>query len=128
MKLLYSVLIFILAIIVHELGHYLGYKLAKRKPFFQFKWYLIYAECENRLTLTLKQYFSIGLLGISFGLIVISFTNDSIFILTYLLACCIDFSIIFEILSVPKEERDMTLFDKSEKDYFKAKAEFDKNK
>jgi len=128
MKPLYLFLLFILAILVHELGHYVSYRLCRRKAFFKFNWWGIEAECEDRLTLTLRQYFWIGISGVSWGLIIISFSNDANTILVYLLACCIDFSIIFQIIQVPKKDRSMTLFEHSEKEYFKNKLEMKKTR
>lgn len=123
MKLIYTILLFLLAVIIHELGHYFSYRLTKRKAFFKFHWWGITAECENRFTLTLQQYFFIALNGILWGLVVIRFTGDVIYISAYLLMCCLDFSICFSILGEPFKNWNMTLFQKIEKEYEKSKKE-----
>ena len=84
-----SVCIFFIAVVVHEFGHYVGFRMFGIKPKIKFKWWGIGMTHPNYYRLAPFQVFLITLLGVYTGYEVIYFADYSLMI-PYLLACLID--------------------------------------
>jgi hypothetical protein len=100
---------FIPAIIIHELGHYLAYRYFGFKPSIKFKWYGILLGENVFHKAKPYQAYLITITGILAGLPFV--VHDDSLLVVYLFICMIDFVIILNILSIPKEFKDKPLID-----------------
>jgi len=102
-----------IAIIPHELGHYLGYRWFGQKPKIRFTRYGVIMIGEKvQLELNSYQRTVVAEMGIIFGYLFLDFMNVSNnIILTYLIMCLFDIYIVFEIFQMKKEWRKLKVKD-----------------
>jgi len=93
---LIKILIWILvALIIHELGHYIGFRIYGIKPKLAWHYGAITIGEKEMYLLNSKQAVIVGLAGIIAGLIMIIITLPSLaFYLGYFIACSFDLSVI----------------------------------
>lgn len=105
MNILIALGIFIIATIVHEFGHWIGFKLFKYSPNIKFHWYGISVGDNCFFALSVKEALITTLLGILFGYAIIGFAfTDPSYILIYLLVCAVDITNAIMLLSIkPKD-------------------------
>lgn len=104
-------LLILITIIIHELGHYLAFRLCGKKPSIKFTWFGIVLGDNIWYSLNPKQMLIITASGVLTGLCVINLSNNYEYILIYLIGCCIDLTNIIAISSIPKKYKDLSLFE-----------------
>ena len=110
MNTMIEISLMILAVIIHELGHILGYWLFGYKTKLRFSGLLLRVELINKtdeLDLTIWSEILIVFLGILFGLPFVLFTKDLWCIFIYLLACSVDFGSLFGLLEIKNKKQKM---------------------
>jgi hypothetical protein len=97
-------------IVVHEYGHYLGFRYYKYKPKLKLRWAGIITIGENVTVKTLKQSVIILYAGVMFGLIptLVFFSKTPDNIIFYILLSMIDIAQIIIIGLLPKNQRNMS--------------------
>jgi hypothetical protein len=111
-----EIIIFVLAVIVHEIGHYLSYISLGVKPSIKLTWFggiLMGGNVYYKLT-PLKAYF-VNVSGILYGAVVLSMLHVSINLwLIYVISCSIDVVNVLQLLSLPKKWKNNTLLEISQ--------------
>ena len=106
-------------IIVHELGHYIGFRYCGVNPKFTWHWGALCIGEKEMNYLTSKQAVIVGLAGIILGMITILFMTDSVTLwLLYLVACCFDMTIVAIYTETWKDPRPMWQIDRERTDKF----------
>ena len=109
-ELIYWLLVMIGTIIIHELGHYIGFRIFKMKPKFKITW--IGISCGAKIYHRLKplQFFVVLWMGILSGYFFLMVFDPHINLLFfYLLISSIDIYNIMWIMSLKKESIDKPL-------------------
>lgn len=104
-----DILLLSLSIIVHEIGHYIAYRLFKKSPDIKIKWYGILIG--NNIWHKLKPFeaYVITISGIFMGSLVVM--NNETLLLVYLIMCSIDITNIISLFDVRREHKDLTLLE-----------------
>jgi len=105
-------LILIPMIIIHELGHYLGFKIFNFNPVIKFTWWgiSIGENCFHKLKPL--HGFIVAYMGIVFGLLPLLFFNGiQNVIIVYMFMCIIDFVTIIGIMNIEKKHINLTLWE-----------------
>jgi hypothetical protein len=104
------ILVLIVSIIIHELGHIIAYLLYGLKPSVKLKWYLaIEIGEEHLMNLTPIQLGWIGWAGIWAGAIPIVIWFSSTLGILYLLLCAIDITTLITLSKCPRNLRNKPL-------------------
>ena len=85
-------IVFIFTIIIHEIGHIIGFYIIGLKPKIKFKWYAIRISNEYLAFRTPIEIFFINLLGVWTGLVYLLFFNNNILYVAYFFASLFDIS------------------------------------
>lgn len=93
-ELLFYIIVMITSIIIHEAGHYAGFRIYHIKPRLKLRFSAITIGENEMYALNSKQAVIVGLAGILPGLVVITATHSFNIMLIYLLACCYDITVI----------------------------------
>jgi len=112
-EILKYIVIWIIIIFVHELGHYLAFKYYKYKPKLKVRWQGIITVGENVRVKTIRQSHFILLWGVFAGLIPTIlffgiFSNNAINVLFYYFLSSVDLSQILLLAMLSKSERKMS--------------------
>lgn len=97
--------LFLVAIPLHEFGHYIGFKLYGYTPKIEFKWRKGTIEIGKnvRYNMTEKATYFMLLMGIFLGMFPMWILGNSVFFMGYCLMCCIDIAQLFSLN--PKSNR-----------------------
>lgn len=94
-------------VIIHELGHILGYYIFNIHPTIEMKWYgKVEIGKKEMNKLKLSEFGFIAWFGIFTGALVIfvsPYSNDNLLWFVYILSCWFDINNIIEIITLPKE-------------------------
>ena len=105
-----EILIWIPVILLHELGHWIAYRLYGFKPDIKLKWYGILLGNNCYKYTKVKAAFFINLAGIFLGYVPLLILDvPDTWILFYLLLCCMDIVNIMQLWEAPKEHWNLTL-------------------
>jgi hypothetical protein len=104
-----NIILLVIAIIVHELGHYVAYKIIGKKPDIKFKWYGILIGENIWHTLKPFEAYIVSIVGIITGFFIVM--NNYELTLIYLLMCCIDIVNIILIMGIKKEYKKLSLLE-----------------
>jgi len=115
-EILWEFIIFIIAVIIHELGHYLSYLALGVKPDIKITWYGAILIGENVYAKFIPiQAYLVSVSGILWGAVVLMYFNVSAEMwLVYFLVSMIDLTNIIQLLSVPKAWKNKTLIEIAE--------------
>jgi hypothetical protein len=97
-----SIVILVVALILHEAGHYIAYRFYGYKPTIKFRWWGIEIGDNVIYEMKPKQIYFVAWMGILFGFIPL-YAAQSL-ILIYFFMCMFDFVLIINLLSLPKEQ------------------------
>jgi len=97
------------AILIHELGHYVGFRMFGYKPKIQIKWYGILIGENCFFKLNPLQAYLVSIMGIISGLIILWSFSELVYI--YLIMSSIDIVNILSILSFPRERYKLTMLE-----------------
>ena len=123
-ELLYNIIIFIIIVIWHEVGHYLAYRFFGLHPTIKLKWWGIEIGGNVFLRMKLKHYFSVALLGVIFGLLPIFLYAPNL-IFVYILMSGIDLLIIINIMTYEGDNNN-TVYQKNMEEYEEMKKDYKK--
>jgi len=124
-----NVLILLIAILVHEIGHYLAYISFKVKPSIQLKWYgILLGEDVYRYLTPMKAYL-VTAAGVLYGAVIMQYFNVNLTLwLVYLLACMMDIVNMIQLTNIPKKWKDKSLLEISILQLEELKKEFNVSK
>ncbi len=125
-EIIIDIFILLCALIVHEIGHLIGFWIFKYKPNITMKWYGVIHVGENIWHLLKpREAYLVYVFGIVFGIIIIMITNQELLPI-YIIMCCIDISGIIEIIGMDKKYKNNTLLEISEIEINKLKTKLNK--
>jgi len=103
----------LIAIVIHEFGHIIHYRLIGHKPKIEIKWWgLILATSDKMGSMSGIQIGINALMGISAGFLYLAFAGATPFtMMSYFVMCCIDLGIIMQMLNHPLNIRRKTVAD-----------------
>jgi len=106
-----NLIILIIAIIIHELGHYLCFISFNIYPKISLKWWgIAMGESKDFKNLIPLQYYFLNISGILYGAVVLQYFNVSYEIwLIYIIMSGVDISNIIGILQIDKSMKKLTL-------------------
>jgi len=104
-----NIILLVIALIVHELGHYAAYRLIGKKPNVKFKWYGILIGENVWYSLKPFEAYIVSIAGIIAGFLII--INNYELTLIYFLMCCIDIVNIISIVDIEKKYKKLTLLE-----------------
>ena len=108
-------IILLIAIIVHEFGHLLGYWIFGFKPNIKLNWYGVLIGQNIWHTLKPFEGYIISLAGITIGLIPLwLYGVDKFIYAVYMVMCSIDIVNILGIMSIDKKYRKLSLLEINE--------------
>lgn len=112
-----DIIYFLIAFIIHEIGHYVSFLYYGIKPSVNFHWFGVSIGDDEYFDLTVRQMIVCSLSGIIFGgVIILCFvSNLEFYFLSYMILCSMDISNIIQLLSSKKEYRNMVGLDYQEK-------------
>lgn len=96
----------LLSIPIHELGHYIGYRICKQKPNIKLKWFGIIIGSNVYDKLNVREALLVNYYGIFFGFLFLYFLVSNNILLIYLLLCCIDIVNIISLIEVFKYKKE----------------------
>ena len=103
-ELLWYIIAMIASIIIHEFGHYAGFRAYKIKPRLKFRLTAITIGENEMYALNSSQAVVVGFAGIIPGLVIITaMANNFTLTLIYLLACCYDIAVVSMYISTWKD-------------------------
>ena len=115
-ELLWTIIMFLIAVLVHELGHYLSYRAFRVKPDIKLTWFgaiMIGGNVYAKLT-PIKAYI-VSLSGVLWGMPVLAYFGATTELwLVYFLVSGIDLLNMIQLLDIPKKWKDKTLLEISE--------------
>ena len=119
--------VFLLAIPVHECGHWIGYRLFGFKPTLRLtKWGILYIGENIFYYVKAKQMLLISYLGILFGYVFLYFvtlpSNRTTIIVGYLFACIIDINWLIILFGV--KDKNLTILEITRQNYQEIEAKF----
>jgi Ni/Fe-hydrogenase subunit HybB-like protein len=102
----------LVALIIHELGHYIGFRIYGIKPKLAWHYGAVTIGEKEMYLLNSRQAVIVGLAGIIAGLIVIIITLPSLaFYLGYFIACSFDLSVIMMYAETCKRPESIYIID-----------------
>jgi len=104
-----NIILLVIALIVHELGHYVAYRLIGKKPDIKFKWYGILIGENIWYSLKPFEAYIVSIAGIITGFFIVM--NNYELTLIYFLMCCIDIVNIISIIGIEKKYKKLTLLE-----------------
>jgi hypothetical protein len=120
-----SIIILLIAILIHEIGHYLAYISFKFKPSIKLKWYGILLGEDVYRHLTPMKAYIVTAAGVLYGAVIIQYFNGNITLwLIYLLACMMDIVNMIQLTNIPKKWKDKSLLEISILQLEELKQEF----
>lgn len=116
---LYYAITLAVAIIIHELGHYIAFRCCGIKPKFTFHFGALCIGEKEMYYMNSKQTVIVGLAGIIAGMITIIMMTDStnIFLL-YFIACSFDLTVVMIYIEFWKDNRPIWQIDREKTDKF----------
>lgn len=102
-------LIFLIVVIVHELGHYVGFRLFGHKPKIRFTWFGIVIGENCVMKLTPIQLYAVSFFGIIAGVPIVMF--DNILLLAYLISCSIDITNMIFVIGMKAKHMKKPLYE-----------------
>lgn len=91
-----EIFFFVFVLCIHELGHYVGFRIFGYRPDFGFRFGNIYVGTNVFPELTIRQAFIVTLLGILFGLLpVLMFEHNLMWCFLYYILCTIDIAYLY---------------------------------
>jgi hypothetical protein len=117
MSLIFGLIWMFIGIIVHELGHYVAFRLFGHKPDVKFTWYGILVGQNVWYDVTIFQSYIISLAGVLSGWYFFSYSQYMTTL--YVGMCCIDFTNILSAIDTKKSRMKWTLWKNAEYEYKK---------
>lgn len=116
---LYIAITLAVTIIVHEIGHYIGFRYCGIKPKITFHFGALCIGEKEMNHLNPKQIVIVGLAGIILGFITIGFMTSSITLwLLYFIACSFDITVISTYIEHWKDTRPIWQIDREKTDKY----------
>lgn len=127
---MYNISAIILAILIHEIGHYVTFRFYGIKPKVVFKWYGIAIE-PNKLDsyeMTGKELYITSAMGIITGhLVLLLLGSSSEFFLAYWVGCIADLFNIYQLMAIAgMKNLNLTIYGIIAKGYEDAKIEYNR--
>ena len=105
-----DILLLVIAILFHELGHYIAFCIYHLKPTVKFKWYAIEVTHPLAWNLTPRQYSTVLLTGLLVGWLFIPMSG--IMQLVYIILCSADINNIYQMSSYVKSKKTLLQINK----------------
>lgn len=93
----FDVLVFVLAIVVHEFGHYCGFLFVGSKPRFYWSSGAILSQPVSLNGLRLIDMFLVALWGVAAGFFVLFLFADTFMFMAYAVTCSLDVAVMVQI-------------------------------
>ena len=104
-----NIILLVIALIVHELGHYIAYRIIGKKPDVKFKWYGILIGENVWHSLKPLEAYIVSIAGIITGFLIVM--NNYELTLIYFIMCCIDIVNIISVIGIEKKYKKLTLLE-----------------
>ena len=94
--------LYIIAVIIHELGHYIAFRFFGRNPSLKFHWWGVSIGDNIHLNMNLFETGITALAGVFVGLVYVMIIGYNMLTTIYILSCGIDLLQLYVISSSPK--------------------------
>ena len=106
---LINIILLVIALIVHELGHYVAYRVIGKKPDVKLKWYGILIGENVWHSLKPFEAYIVSIAGIIAGFFIVM--NNYELTLIYFVMCCSDIVNIISVIGIEKNYKKLTLLE-----------------